>query len=91
MVLSHLTLFPPSEMKVRITSKEGVDHIADLSPDLTVDKVKISALTHFYSCEESMKSSLYHKLLHVRLGRVLNEDASLLTEGVKENGMYCFV
>nr|KAG5687037.1 hypothetical protein BaRGS_002410 [Batillaria attramentaria] len=33
-----------------------------------------------------MKTSLYHKLLHVRLSKALNEELTLTQEGVKENG-----
>lgn len=85
MVVTDAQLFPPSDMKVRITSWDGRDTIVDLQKEWTVDKVKIVAMEHFLRPGDSMKTSLYHKLLHVRLSRALNEELTLLQEGVKEN------
>ena len=86
MVVSDSCLFPPSNMKVRITNSEGTDYIVDLHPDWTVDKVKIMSLGHFYSSSESMKSSLYHKLVLVRSGKLLEEETTLVHAGIKDNG-----
>ena len=90
MVVSDSCLFPPSNMKVRITNSEGTDYIVDLHPDWTVDKVKIMSLGHFYSSSESMKSSLYHKLVLVRSGKLLEEETTLVHAGIKDNGEHLF-
>ncbi|XP_048245331.1 ubiquitin-associated domain-containing protein 1-like [Haliotis rufescens] len=85
MVVSDSILFPPSNMKVRITSLDGRDYLADLHQEWSVDKVKIMSLSHFFNPAESMKTSLYHKLVHVRSGKVLDEEQSLAQEGVRDN------
>lgn len=85
MVVTGAQLFPPSEMKVRISSWDGRDTVVDLQKEWTVDKVKIVAMDHFLRPGDSMKTSLYHKLLHVRLSKSLNEGLTLVQEGVKEN------
>ena len=58
----------------------------DLQREWTVDRVKIVAMEHFLRPGDSMKTSLYHKLLHVRLSKCLSEEMTLGQEGVKENG-----
>ncbi|XP_050395048.1 ubiquitin-associated domain-containing protein 1 [Patella vulgata] len=85
MVVTDSCLFPPSIMKVRFTNMHGVDHILELHQDLTVDKAKIKCLDYFHNSAESMKMSLYHKLVLVRNGKVLTEGLSLQQEGVRDN------
>ncbi|KAL8613271.1 hypothetical protein ACOMHN_001595 [Nucella lapillus] len=85
MVVTDSHLFPPSDMKVRITSWDGRDAVVDLQKEWTVDKVKIVAMEQFLRPGDSMKTSLYHKLLHVRLSKCLSEEMTLGQEGVKEN------
>lgn len=85
MVVTDSHLFPPSDMKVRITSWDGRDAVVDLQREWTVDKVKIVAMEHFLRPGDSMKTSLYHKLLHVRLSKCLSEEMTLGQEGIKEN------
>lgn len=84
----------PSKMKVRISNLDGRDILVDLQREWTVDKVKIIAIDHFFRASESMKLSLYHKLLHIRLCKTLKEECTLLQEGVKDNGeekvYFCF-
>ncbi|KAK3087712.1 hypothetical protein FSP39_009507 [Pinctada imbricata] len=63
----------------------GQDHIFLLKPDQKIDELKIMALGYFVSQAESMKSSLYHKILLVRTGKVLSEDKSVIQEGLKNN------
>ena len=86
MVVTDAHLFPPSDMKVRITSWDGRDSVLDLQREWTVDKVKIVAMEHFLRPGDSMKASLYHKLLHIRLSKCLSDEMTLGQEGVKENG-----
>ncbi|KAK7094832.1 ubiquitin-associated domain-containing protein 1-like [Littorina saxatilis] len=85
MVVTDAHLFPPFDMKVRITSWDGRDTVVDLQREWTVDRVKIVAMEHFLRPGDSMKTSLYHKLLHVRLCKGLSEELTLGQEGVKEN------
>ncbi|GAB1607424.1 ubiquitin-associated domain-containing protein 1-like [Argonauta hians] len=84
MFVSDTLVFSPSTMKVRITNMEGVDIIDDFRPDLTVDMVKIRSLSQLFSPMESMKVSLYHKVLLVRTGKVLNEESTLQQEGLRD-------
>ncbi|KAL5011419.1 hypothetical protein ScPMuIL_009970 [Solemya velum] len=72
-------------MRIRITGMDGVDLIVEITPNLTVDKVKIMCLGRIYTPEESMKLSLYHKLVLVRTARLLNEDSTVEKEGVLDN------
>lgn len=85
MFVSDSLVFPPSTMKVRITNMEGVDILEDFRPDATVDMVKIRSLSQLFSPMESMKVSLYHKVLLVRTGKVLNEEYTLQQEGLRDN------
>ncbi|XP_014791185.1 ubiquitin-associated domain-containing protein 1 [Octopus bimaculoides] len=85
MFVSDTLVFSPSTMKVRITNMEGVDIIDEFRPDLTVDMVKIRSLSQLFSPMESMKVSLYHKVLLVRTGKVLNEESTLQQEGLRDN------
>lgn len=86
MVVTDTQLFPPHDMKVRITSWDGRDFITDLQREWTVDKVKIVAMEHFSRSGDSVKTSLYHKLVNVRLAKTLSESMTISQEGVKENG-----
>ena len=65
---------------------EGVDIMLDVAPDMTVDKLKVLAVSHLHDPTESAKTSLYHKLVQVSTSKVLNEERSLTQESVRENG-----
>jgi hypothetical protein len=86
MVVTDAHLFPPSDMKVRITSWDGRDLILDVTRDWVVDKLKVVAMEHFLKPGDSMKTSLYHKLVHVRLSKRLFEEKTLGQAGIKDNG-----
>lgn len=86
MLVSENNIFPSLNMRIRITGMDGVDLIVEITPNLTVDKVKIMCLGHIYTPDQSMKMSLYHKLVLVRTARLLNEDATIEKEGVLDNG-----
>ena len=93
MVKTDARLFPPCDMKVRITSWDGRDLLLDVTRDWMVDKLKVVAMEHFMKPSDSMKTSLYHRLVHVRLSKRLSEDKTLGHSGVKENGTkhrFCF-
>ncbi|KAJ8300581.1 hypothetical protein KUTeg_022100, partial [Tegillarca granosa] len=85
MFVSDSNIFPSSGMRIRIISMGGTDFITEVSPDLKVDKLKIRSLGFFFNPSVSMKTSLYHKILVVRTGKVLNEEKSLSDEGVQDN------
>ena len=86
MFVSEASLFSSSTMKIRICSMEGVDIMLDVAPDMTVDKLKVLAVSHLHDPTESAKTSLYHKLVQVSTSKVLNEERSLTQESVRENG-----
>ncbi|KAH9503386.1 Ubiquitin-associated domain-containing protein 1 [Bulinus truncatus] len=92
MVVSDSFLFPPSAMmKVRVTNMNGVDTIADVGKDWTCDKVKL-ALEHLLDLPPALtglsadpfKNSLMFKLVLVRTGKTLLDEATLSQQGVKE-------
>ncbi|XP_064616494.1 ubiquitin-associated domain-containing protein 1-like isoform X2 [Liolophura sinensis] len=85
MLVTGNTIFQPSNMRVRITSMRGVDFICELCPDMTVHEVKVKSLGHFLGPGESVKESLYHRLILVRTGKVLNDEASVKHEELEEN------
>ena len=86
MFVSEASLFSSSTMKIRICSMEGVDIMLDVAPDMTVDKLKVLAVSHLHDPTESAKTSLYHKLVQVSTSKVLDEERSLTQESVRENG-----
>ncbi|KAL3871497.1 hypothetical protein ACJMK2_039491 [Sinanodonta woodiana] len=85
MFVSDSSIFPPSTMKVRVTIMNGMEFIADLSPELTIDKLKVYALSQFDDPAESVKSSLYHKVVLVRTGLYLSDEKTLQDQGVQDN------
>ncbi|KAK3586987.1 hypothetical protein CHS0354_026703 [Potamilus streckersoni] len=85
MFVSDSSIFPPSTMKVRVTIMNGMEIIVDSSPELTVDKLKVNALSHFDDPAESVKSSLYHKVILVRTGLYLSDEKTLQDQGVQDN------
>lgn len=64
---------------------DGRNYVIDLSSNINIDELKIMSLSHFNDPAESMKTSLYHKILLVRTGQVLSEEKSIAEAGVKEN------
>lgn len=64
---------------------DGRNYVIDLSSNIKIDELKIMSLSHFNDPAESIKTSLYHKVLLVRTGQVLSEEKTIAEEGVKEN------
>ncbi|XP_069119514.1 ubiquitin-associated domain-containing protein 1-like [Argopecten irradians] len=85
MFVSETSILPPTGMRVRVVNMEGQEFIIDLNPDLKIDALKIRSLGHFLNPTDSMKSSLYHKILLVRTGKVLSDEKTLSQEGVTDN------
>ena len=88
MFVSDTSLFRSTTMKIRICSMEGVDIVLDVTPDMTVDKLKLLAVGHLHDPTESAKTSLYHKLVQVSTSKLLNEEKTLTQESVQDNGLY---
>ncbi|XP_064649916.1 ubiquitin-associated domain-containing protein 1-like isoform X2 [Lineus longissimus] len=88
MFVTESNTFDTDNMKLRLTNMEGVDWIVDVPSTFSVDKLKVMALGHFYAPAQessSMRSSLYHRLLCSRNGKVLDEDSTLAEAGVENN------
>lgn len=76
----------PSGMKIRVTNMSGQDFILDVKPETKIDDVKVMTLKQFVEPSDSMKSSLYHKVVLVRTGKILEGEHNLSQEGVVDNG-----
>lgn len=63
----------------------GQDFITELKSDMKIDELKIISLSHFSSPAESMKKSLYHRILMVRTGKVLSEEKTVFEEEIQNN------
>lgn len=63
----------------------GQDFITELKSDMKIDELKIISLSHFSSPAESMKKSLYHRILLVRTGKVLSEERTVFEEEIQNN------
>lgn len=88
MYVSDTSIFPHSGLRVRITNMNGQDFITELKSDMKIDELKIISLSHFSSPAESMKKSLYHRILMVRTGKVLSEERTVFEEEIQNNGMF---
>ncbi|CAG2237495.1 KPC2 [Mytilus edulis] len=64
---------------------DGRNYVIDLNSNIKIDELKIMSLSHFNDPAESIKTSLYHKVLLARTGQVLSEEKTISEEGVKEN------
>lgn len=85
MFVSETSIFNPSAIRIRISSLEGVDTLIEVTPDTSVDRLKIGAVSQIYDQREGYKLSLYYRLLHVASGQVLNEESTVLDAGIKDN------
>uniref|UniRef100_K1R293 Ubiquitin-associated domain-containing protein 1 n=1 Tax=Magallana gigas TaxID=29159 RepID=K1R293_MAGGI len=85
MYVSDTSIFPHSGLRVRITNMNGQDFITELKSDMKIDELKIISLSHFSSPAESMKKSLYHRILMVRTGKVLSEEKTVFEEEIQNN------
>ncbi|XP_062601107.1 ubiquitin-associated domain-containing protein 1-like [Saccostrea cucullata] len=85
MYVSDSSIFPQAGLRVRITSMSGQDFLTELKADMKIDELKIISLNHFSSPADSMKKSLYHRILLVRTGKVLSEEKTVFEEGLQNN------
>ncbi|XP_074653863.1 ubiquitin-associated domain-containing protein 1-like [Tubulanus polymorphus] len=79
------SIFMPRSMKVKVVNMEGMCLCIDVSSDCIVDKLKITALSHVPDPGGGQKASVYHRLLHVKTGRPLNDNQTLSDANVEEN------
>ncbi|XP_048777713.1 ubiquitin-associated domain-containing protein 1-like isoform X2 [Ostrea edulis] len=85
MYVSDSSIFPQAGLRVRITSMSGQDFVTELKTDMKIDELKIISLNYFSSPAESMKKSLYHRIVSVRTGKVLSEEKTVFEEGIQNN------
>ncbi|PNF36614.1 Ubiquitin-associated domain-containing protein 1 [Cryptotermes secundus] len=85
MFVSDTDIFSNSLVKLSVISAEGGVWNIDAAPDITVEKLKIMALCHFYSPLEYVKVTSNHKLVLVSEKRPLDNNNSVLQEGLRNN------
>lgn len=91
MFVSDSNIFRPNAMKIRVSSMDGIYVVLDVDPFISVDHLKVQIASHLYDPVESVKTSLYHRLLHIRSGNILLEENSLMKYDVKENDEFIFI
>jgi len=89
MFVSDTNIFTSDLVTLSVISIEGSVWNIDASPDISVDKLKTMALCHFISPLECVKVTSNFKLVLVSERRLLDNDSSVLQEGLRENGDYC--
>lgn len=88
MFVSDTNLFSSDLVKLSVISNEGGVWNIDAATDITVDKLKTMALCHFYNPLECVKVTPNYKLVLVSDKRPLDNDNSVLQEGLRDNGDY---
>jgi hypothetical protein len=88
MFVSDTNIFTSDLVKLSVISVEGSVWNIDASPDISVDKLKTMALCHFISPLECVKVTSNYKLVLVSERRLLDNDSSVLQEGLRDNGDY---
>ena len=88
MFVSDNNIFGTDLMKLTVISSEGGVWSIDAAPDITIDKLKTMALCHFYNPLECVKVTPNYKLVLVSERRRLDNDSSVLQEGLRDNGDY---
>jgi hypothetical protein len=89
MFVSDTGIFRSDLVKLTVISVEGSVWNIDAAPDISVDKLKTMALCHFFSPLECVKVTSNYKLVLVSEKRPLDNDNSILQEGLRDNGDYC--
>ncbi|XP_052788907.1 ubiquitin-associated domain-containing protein 1-like [Mya arenaria] len=86
MFVSDTNIFPSSALKIRISCPDGTDIFASFLPESTVDNLKVAILGNILQDSAlSLKESLYYKVVLVRTLRSLEDDKTLLEQGVEDN------
>ncbi|KAH3778114.1 ubiquitin-associated domain-containing protein 1-like [Dreissena polymorpha] len=86
MFVSDTNIFPSSGMKIRISCPDGSDLFLSFLPEATVDNLKVAALRNILTdSASSLKESLYYKIILVRTCKSLEDEKTLLEQGVQDN------
>jgi len=88
MFVSESNIFQPNTVKIKVSSMDGVDVTFEVNLLITVDHLKVQVAAHLYDPVESVKTSLYHRLLHVRSGKILLEENTLMQYDIQDNGRF---
>ena len=89
MFVFDTNIFKSDLVKLSVINIEGSVWNIDASPDISVDKLKTMALCHFISPLECVKVTSNYKLVLVSERRLLDNDNTVLQEGLRDNGDYC--
>ncbi len=90
MFLSDSSLFECACVKLKVTSMEGADIVLEVPVECRMDQVRVQAVSHFYNQEESVKTSLYYRLLNALTGDHIDENITVASAGLKDNGELYF-
>lgn len=85
MFVSETNIFTRDLVKLNVISVEGSIWSIDAAPDISVDKLKTMALCHFISPLECVKVTSNYKLVLVSERRPLDDNNSVLQEGLRDN------
>ncbi|KAK2153379.1 hypothetical protein LSH36_299g03002 [Paralvinella palmiformis] len=91
MFVSESNIFQPNTVKIKVSSMDGVDVTFEVNLLITVDHLKVQVAAHLYDPVESVKTSLYHRLLHVRSGKILLEENTLMQYDIQDNDEFLFI
>lgn len=69
-----------SIIKITILNAFGNGWSLEVTPEFTIEKLKLMALSHFYNPVDSIKSAHLYKLVHVNQGRPLSDESSVRME-----------
>ena len=79
-----------THLRVKITNMQGSCVVLNVPVDFSVDKLKMEVANYLgketSADTDPVKISLYHKLVLVNSGKVLNEESTLNEEGVTNDG-----
>ena len=82
-----------THVRIRITNMQGSCVVLNVPLDYSIDKLKVE-IANYLGKETNVESdplkiSLYHKLILAESGKILNEESTLVEEGVHDEGKFC--
>lgn len=87
--MNDTNTFSTCPVKLSVISTEGGVWNVDVAPDITVEKLKTMALCHFHSPLACVQMTSRYKLVSVSEKRPLDNNNSILQEGLRNSGNYC--
>jgi hypothetical protein len=87
--MNDTNIFTTCPVKLSVISTEGGVWNVDAAPDITVEKLKTMALCHFHSPLACVQMTSSYKLVSVSEKRPLDNNNSILQEGLRNSGDYC--